>query len=161
MDDTGFAGLTATAPDGLALYGRDYGSRVWSRAPVVCLPGLTRNSADFHELALALSQHNERPRRVLALDYRGRGKSAYDPKWENYDPRVEAGDTLAFLTAAGVHEAFFVGTSRGGLISMGLSAIRPALIKAVILNDIRPGDKRQGSYPYPQLCRKNAATAHV
>lgn len=144
MDDTGFAHLTVSAPDGLSLYGRDYGSRVWSRTPIVCLAGLTRNSADFHELATALSQHNERPRRVLALDYRGRGLSARDPNWRNYDPRVEAADTMAFLTAAGVHEAIFVGTSRGGLITMGLGALRPSLIKAAVLNDIGPEIDGQG-----------------
>lgn len=144
MDETGFANLYASAPDGLKLYGRDYGSRTWDRLPVVCLAGLTRNSGDFHALAVWLSQHSERPRRVLALDYRGRGKSAYDPAWQNYDPRVEAADTLAFLTVAGIHQAVFIGTSRGGLISMGLSAIRPTIIKAAVLNDIGPEINAQG-----------------
>ncbi|MGL4812008.1 MAG: alpha/beta fold hydrolase [Beijerinckiaceae bacterium] len=138
MPDTGFSSFYATAPDGLRLHGRDYGSRLWTRTPLICLPGLSRTAADFHELALALSQHSERPRRVLALDYRGRGMSDHDPRWMNYDPYVEAGDTLAFLTAAGVHEAAFLGTSRGGLITMGLSAMRPALLRAAILNDIGP-----------------------
>ena len=138
MDETGFAHLEVSAPDGLRLYGRDYGSRLWDRLPVVCLPGLTRTSADFHDIALALSQHEDRPRRVLSLDYRGRGQSDFDPDWRNYDPRTEAADTMAFLTAAGVHEAVFIGTSRGALIVMALGALRPALVKAAVLNDFGP-----------------------
>src|SRR5215204_5594469 len=85
-------------------------------------PGLSRNASDFHDLALALAGDVERPRRVLALDYRGRGRSDYDPDWRNYDIKVELGDVLQVLTATGVEEAVFVGTSRGGISTMALSA---------------------------------------
>jgi pimeloyl-ACP methyl ester carboxylesterase len=127
-----------SASDGLRLHARDYGATYRSTLPVVCIPGLTRNSADFHELALNLSRDVKRPRRVLALDLRGRGLSEYDPDWTHYDPRTELGDVLQVLTATGIHQAVFVGTSRGGLITMGLSAARPALIFGAVLNDIGP-----------------------
>jgi pimeloyl-ACP methyl ester carboxylesterase len=132
----GYADLFVSATDGLRLYVRDYGS-LSRELPVVCLPGLARTSEDFHELALALS-NGEHARRVLALDYRGRGRSDWDKAWRNYDVRVELEDTLQVLTAAGIEEAIFIGTSRGGLITMGLSAVRPALVRAAILNDIGP-----------------------
>jgi pimeloyl-ACP methyl ester carboxylesterase len=133
-----FSDLFVTATDGLSLYARDYGSPLHDALPVVCLPGLTRNSADFHDLAMALSADPDRPRRVLALDYRGRGRSGRDRDWRNYSVPVELQDVLAVLTVAGVSEAVFVGTSRGGLIAMALSAIRPAAIRGVVLNDIGP-----------------------
>lgn len=133
----GFADLFVSASDGLRLYARDYAAHALHRRSVVCLPGLARTSWDFHELALALST-GPRPRRVLALDYRGRGRSEWDKDWRNYDVRVELDDTLQVLTAAGVEDAVFVGASRGGLIALGLSAIRPALLRGVVLNDVGP-----------------------
>lgn len=138
MPERGYADLTVSAADGLRLYARDYGPRLGDALPVVCLPGLTRNSADFHELALALASDAQRPRRVLAVDYRGRGRSEHDPNPKNYDVRIELGDVLQVLTAAGVAEAILVGTSRGGLITMAMAAMRPALVRGAVINDIGP-----------------------
>jgi pimeloyl-ACP methyl ester carboxylesterase len=134
----------STTNDGLKLHARDYGDRTWDALPVVCLPGLSRTAADFHELATHLSRDAAIRRRVLSLDYRGRGRSDYDTNHANYDIRIEAQDTLDVLTAAGVHAAVIVGTSRGGLISMALSAMRPALLRGVVLNDIGPVIEGQG-----------------
>lgn len=133
-----FSSVFVSAQDGLRLHARDYGDRAWSALPVVCLAGLTRNSVDFDTLAVALCTDPERPRRVLALDYRGRGLSGRDPDWQRYDVRIEAEDTLAVLAALGVGEAVFVGTSRGGLVSMAVAAMRPGVLKGVVLNDIGP-----------------------
>ena len=130
--------LYISASDGLRLYARDYGPLLSRTTPIICLPGLSRNSVDFHALALKLAQHPVHPRRVLALDYRGRGRSEYDKDWRRYDVRVEIDDTLQVLAAAGIERASFVGTSRGGLIIMGLAAMRPGLIEKVVLNDIGP-----------------------
>lgn len=137
-DEEGFRSLFISAGDGLRLHARDYGRRALDGLPVICLPGLARHSADFHELAVALSSARKGPRRVLALDYRGRGRSERDRNWRNYDVRTEAQDTLNVLTALGIDEALFVGTSRGGLIAMALAAIRPALVGGVVLNDVGP-----------------------
>jgi pimeloyl-ACP methyl ester carboxylesterase len=139
-----WAPFTCSAQDGLSLFARDYGPRVSSATPLVCLPGLTRNSADFHEMAVHFSRATKPARRVLALDYRGRGRSGYDTDWQKYDVRVEAGDVLAVLTAAGIEQAIFVGTSRGGVIAMVLGVMRPGAIKGVVLNDIGPVIDGQG-----------------
>jgi pimeloyl-ACP methyl ester carboxylesterase len=136
--DTGFAPLFISARDGLKLHARDYGPLASEAPPVVCLPGFARTAADFHELALALSQDAARPRRVLALDYRGRGLSDYDKDWKNYDIRVELDDLMQVLVATGIDRAVFVGTSRGGLLTMALAAARPAAIMGVVLNDVGP-----------------------
>lgn len=103
--------------------------------PVVCLPGLTRTAADFETLAERLSAAG---RRVIALDYRGRGLSAYDPNPANYTVGVELGDVLAVLDALVLRSAIFIGTSRGGILTMMLATVRPQAIAAAVLNDIGP-----------------------
>lgn len=123
-----------SAQDGLALYYRDYGDRLSRKTPVLCLAGLTRNSGDFSEVALRLSGE----RRVLCPDYRGRGRSAYDPDWRHYDPYVYISDISHLLAATGVDRAVIVGTSMGGLLAMGMAVLRPTLLAGVVLNDIGP-----------------------
>jgi pimeloyl-ACP methyl ester carboxylesterase len=78
------ASVFVTAPDGLTLHVRRYGSRVASALPVVCLPGLARTAADFHPVAGALAADPAQPRLILALDYRGHGRSEYDRNADNY-----------------------------------------------------------------------------
>ncbi len=127
----------ATAPDGLRLHYRDVGPKVSAVLPVMCLPGLTRTAEDFDPLASTLSQ-GITPRRVLSLDYRGRGLSAHDTDPGHYTVPVEAADVLAVMADAGVAEAVFVGTSRGGLIAMAIASFRPHCIRGTVLNDIGP-----------------------
>jgi pimeloyl-ACP methyl ester carboxylesterase len=130
--------LFVSAQDGLRLHVRTYGARANRALPVICLPGLARTTADFDTLALALSSDRERPRRVLALDYRGRGKSDYDRNAANYNLPVELADVLSVLTALGIGRAAFVGTSRGGILTMLLAVARPTAIVGCVLNDIGP-----------------------
>ncbi|NVO13970.1 MAG: alpha/beta hydrolase [Rhodoplanes sp.] len=138
MTDDGFRSHFVSATDGLRLHFREYGDRTRPGPPVVCLPGLTRTAADFHPLACALAGDPARPRRVLALDYRGRGLSGYDPDPSRYAVGIELDDVLTVLTAADAMPAVLVGTSRGGLISLAMAAARPAAIAGVVLNDIGP-----------------------
>ncbi|MGV3632870.1 MAG: alpha/beta fold hydrolase [Pseudorhodoplanes sp.] len=127
------------APDGLSLHVRCYGAAADTRhLPVLCLPGLTRNEADFEPLARHLSGDAERPRRVFALDSRGRGRSGYDRDWRNYNPAVELADVIAVMNALALDRAVFVGTSRGGILTMLMAAVQPALIAGALLNDIGP-----------------------
>ncbi|TJW39665.1 MAG: alpha/beta hydrolase, partial [Mesorhizobium sp.] len=135
---SGFSDFFYTSPDGLELHARIYGEANSGHWPVVCLPGLTRNCRDFHGVALFLSQQAQTPRNIVAFDYRGRGQSAYDADIGHYNVGVEAGDVLAGLAALGIEEAAFIGTSRGGLIIHVLGAMRPAVLRAIVLNDIGP-----------------------
>jgi len=134
MPDAGRS-IFVSAPDGLRLHVREYGARSASAA-AVCLPGLTRTVADFEVLAPALAQSG--PRRVICLDARGRGLSEYDRNPENYNLLVELGDVVAALTALAVGPAVFIGSSRGGLVTMYLGAAQPSAIAGVVLHDIGP-----------------------
>ena len=122
-----------TVRDGLRLHYRDYpGSS--DRPPLLCLPGLTRNSRDFAALAERYS-----PRlRVLALEFRGRAGSDYDPQAMRYNPLTYAKDVIELLDQLGIAQAIFVGTSLGGLVTMTVGALAPRRIAATILNDIGP-----------------------
>lgn len=133
----GFEPVFFSASDGLRLHARDYRPpHPGDLLPVVCLPGLTRNARDFHGLALSLARHA--PRRIVALDYRGRGLSERDRDPANYTIAVEADDVLAAMAVLGIAEAAFIGTSRGALIIHILAAMRPGALGAAVLNDAGP-----------------------
>lgn len=123
-----------TAQDGLSLYYRDYGDALSPKTPVLCLAGLTRNSADFDEVA----RHLAPARRVLAPDYRGRGRSAYDRDWRHYQPLTYLNDATHLLAANDIHEVVVIGTSLGGLLAMGLGVLHPTMLAGAVLNDIGP-----------------------
>jgi len=127
-----------SAQDGLMLTARMFGVHQPGRLPILCLPGLSRNSRDFITLGRHLSEDASQPRQVFALDYRGRGRSDHDRDWHNYTPLTEAHDVMAAAAALGIADAVLVGTSRGGLIAMILGALRPGLMAGVVLNDIGP-----------------------
>ncbi|MDZ7670507.1 MAG: alpha/beta hydrolase [Gammaproteobacteria bacterium] len=122
-----------TTGDGLKLYARDYPN---DSAPftVLCLHGLTRNSADFEDLAQVLARHY----RVVVMDQRGRGRSDNDPTPANYHLGTYVADTLTLLDALKVDDAALIGTSMGGLMSMVLGSTAPQRFRGMVLNDIGP-----------------------
>ena len=122
-----------TVEDGLRLHFRDYaGSN--DRLPLLCLHGLTRNLKDFDGFADLFAPG----RRVVSLDFRGRGRSEYDPRPERYTPLHYSGDVLRLMDHLGFAEAVFVGTSLGGLVTMIIAEFEPDRIAATILNDVGP-----------------------
>ena len=125
------------AQDGIELHVRVYGES-HTKIPLVCLPGLTRNARDFHDIATFLSTEASPARKVISVDYRGRGQSQPDPDWRNYTIEQEANDLLTTLARLNIEHAHFIGTSRGGLILFALTAMRPGIMKSVVLNDIGP-----------------------
>jgi len=120
--------------DDLDLYYRDYGDPDSPEIPLLCLTGLTRNSRDFERLALRFAAE----RRVISPDYRGRGRSQYDPDWRNYRPETYLNDIRHLLALLDVHKAVVIGTSLGGLLAMALGVLQPTVLAAVVLNDIGP-----------------------
>ncbi len=118
-----------TSSDGKRLYFEDAGTG----QPLLCLSGLTRNSKDFSFLAPHVTDL-----RMIAMDYRGRGKSDFDPDYMNYSIAREAQDVVELLDHLGLGKVTILGTSRGGLIAMALAASSPERLSGVILNDVGP-----------------------
>ena len=120
LPDAGYRERHVDTGDGPRLFVRDYAAEGrHGGLPVICLHGLTRNSADFHNLALAIAK---RGRRVIVPDMRGRGRSDRDPVPSRYRPDVYANDVAHILDVLGEPRAVFVGTSMGGIIAMRLAA---------------------------------------
>jgi pimeloyl-ACP methyl ester carboxylesterase len=146
MNANSATSIFIAAQDGLKLHVRSHmptlartlGPRIAAALPVVCLPGLARTVADFEVLAATVASDAHAPRWVIALDSRGRGRSDYDPDPANYSLPVELADVLAVLTALDIGEAVFIGTSRGGILTMLLAVARPTAIAGCVLNDIGP-----------------------
>ena len=123
-----------SAFDGRSLYYREYGDPLAPSPSILCLPGFSRNSRDFHTLACHLSEK----RRIVCPDYRGRGRSDYDGNPANYHPRVLLDDLRHLLTASGLDEFVAIGTSMGGILAMAFGAVAPSALQGAILNDIGP-----------------------
>ena len=119
-----------TTSDGLSLDWQEEGAGL----PLLCIPGLTRNAADFDELAAALDGRC----RLIRLTLRGRGASDRDPNPTNYNVAVEARDVVEFLDFLGLPKVTVIGTSRGGLIAMVLAATVHDRLSGVLLNDVGP-----------------------
>lgn len=118
------------APDGLRLAYADEGAG----HPILCLAGLTRNMRDFEPVVERFAGRA----RIIRMDLRGRGASAFDPDHGNYNPVVEGRDALALLDHLGLARVTILGTSRGGLIALGLGNSHAHRLHGVILNDIGP-----------------------
>jgi pimeloyl-ACP methyl ester carboxylesterase len=132
-----------SAHDGLRLHVREYGARSAPGMPVVCLPGLARTTADFDALAPALAA-GPPERHVIAIDSRGRGHSDHDADHTNYNCMTELGDIVSVLFALGVGPAVFVGSSRGGILTMLLGTVHPSSLAAVVLHDVGPVHEAKG-----------------
>lgn len=151
--------------DGLQLYARDYAATASSgtapRCPVICIPGLTRNSADFHDIAQAIAANG---RRVLAVDLRGRARSQHAARASSYNASTYAADILALMQAQAIPRAVFIGTSLGVLVTMTVASKRSEAVAAAILNDAGPevpnaALERIASYagkPVPPMTRVDA-----
>lgn len=120
--------------DGLSLYYGLYSARSPVGLPVLCLPGLTRNSRDFVALAAHLAEEHD----VIAADLRGRGRSAWDPDPSHYQLAAYVQDVWSLLESRGIVRVVVIGTSLGALIGMVMAATQPTRMAGIILNDAGP-----------------------
>ena len=119
--------------DGLKLHYRDYPGAA-SRTPLICMPGLTRNARDFEPVAELLGGK----RRIIAIDFRGRGDSAYAKDPMSYMPLTYMQDVDALLRVLELKSFITLGTSLGGIVSMLLATMWKDKMKGAILNDVGP-----------------------
>jgi pimeloyl-ACP methyl ester carboxylesterase len=119
--------------DGLRLHYRDYPGPA-GKPPLICLPGLTRNARDYEELAARLAGEW----RVICVEFRGRGESAYAKDPMTYVPLVYLQDIEALLAELAIERFVAVGTSLGGIVTMLLAATDGGKLAGVVLNDVGP-----------------------
>ena len=119
--------------DGLRLHYRDYPGDA-TRPPLLCLPGLTRNARDFEGLAARLAGRW----RLIAVDFRGRGDSAYAKDPMSYVPSTYVQDIEALLAELTIDRYIAVGTSLGGIVTMLLAGTARETMAGAILNDVGP-----------------------
>lgn len=120
--------------DGLRLHYRDYPGGKDNRPPIVCVPGLTRNARDFAHVAERLAPQW----RVICVDLRGRGDSAYAKFPMSYTPLQYRQDLDALFDELKLGRIVMFGTSLGGLLTMLTALQRPGLIAGALINDIGP-----------------------
>jgi pimeloyl-ACP methyl ester carboxylesterase len=131
-----YSNLYWSSAEGLRLHARDYAGGTWQaeRPAIVCLPGLTRNARDYAALAETLAP----AWRVIAVDFRGRGKSEAAKEPGSYLPATYVEDVEAMLVEAGIGRYVAIGTSLGGIVAMMLAARTPGRIAGAVLGDIGP-----------------------
>ncbi len=137
-----------TSADGLTLHYTDEGAG----HPVIALSGLTRTGRDFDYIAPHLGDV-----RLVRPDYRGRGQSGWSPNFNTYSLPVESGDVLRLMDHLGLERAAILGTSRGGLIAMGLAAHARDRLTGVCLNDIGPEIAPEGLAAIEAFIGRNPA----
>jgi pimeloyl-ACP methyl ester carboxylesterase len=119
--------------DGLRLHYREYAGDT-SRPPIVCIPGLTRNARDFEGVAGRLAGDW----RLICVELRGRGESAYAKDPMTYVPLTYLQDLEALIRELALTRFVLFGTSLGGLMTMLLSMSDSRRIAAGLINDIGP-----------------------
>jgi pimeloyl-ACP methyl ester carboxylesterase len=117
--------------NGLALHYLEWGKP--DASPIVCVHGYTSSAQAFN----ALARHLQDRYRILALDVRGHGESAWSPTGA-YRYADQASDLTAFARQLGLDKFVLVGTSMGGIIAMAFAAEHGERLRGLVINDIGP-----------------------
>ena len=102
---------------------------------VVCVHGLTRQGRDFDALAADLVQAG---RRVVCPDVVGRGRSDWLADPMGYVVPGYVADMVTLLARLDAQRVDWVGTSMGGLIGLGVAALKGSPLRRLVLNDVGP-----------------------
>ncbi|MEN9418284.1 MAG: hypothetical protein RI988_1904 [Pseudomonadota bacterium] len=102
---------------------------------VVCVHGLTRQGRDFDALAMDLVGAG---RRVVCPDVVGRGRSDWLGDPMGYAIPTYVADMVTLLARLDAQQLDWVGTSMGGLIGLGVAALRGSPVRRLVLNDVGP-----------------------
>jgi len=108
----------------------------WGNAgaqPLVLLHGIARCAHAFDHLAPHFADHY----RVLAIDLRGHGDSAWDAGG-NYLVEDYVSDVEALLDALALDDVVLWGNSTGGRVAQVIAGRQPGRVRAVIVEDVGP-----------------------
>src|SRR5688572_9775404 len=100
-------------------------------AAVVLLQGLGLSSKFWFDVPDLLADDGKTPRRVLAVDNRGTGRS--DKPRRPWTMGTMADDVVAVLDHAGIEAAFVVGISMGGMIAQHVALRHPTRVRGLVL----------------------------
>ena len=100
-----------------------------SASPLLLMHGITVSHATWDWLIPSLAGRF----RVLALDFRGHGKSGRAP--DDYQPQAYVTDAIAVLEELADGPAVVIGHSLGGMTGAALIQQRPDLVRAAVLED--------------------------
>jgi pimeloyl-ACP methyl ester carboxylesterase len=103
-------------------------------AVLLCVHGVTRVSDDFDALAAVMSDRY----RVICPDVVGRGRSSWLANPLGYQLPQYVSDMVTLIARLDVAQVDWFGTSMGGLIGMGVAALKDHPIRKMLLNDIGP-----------------------
>ena len=103
-------------------------------AVLLCVHGVTRVSDDFDSLAAVMSDRY----RVICPDVVGRGRSSWLANPLGYQLPQYVSDMVTLIARLDVAQVDWFGTSMGGLIGMGVAALKDNPIRKMLLNDIGP-----------------------
>jgi pimeloyl-ACP methyl ester carboxylesterase len=101
---------------------------------LLCVHGLTRQGRDFDTLARALCNDY----RVVCPDVVGRGRSAWLADPMHYGLPQYVADMVTLLARLNAEEVDWVGTSMGGLIGLGVAALKGSPLRRFVINDVGP-----------------------
>ena len=130
--------------DGLKLYVRHYPAPDEKLRPVICLSGLSRNSREFHTLASSLASIRSGRATFTASIIAGAGGRNTIGSGATTRPSSSFATFSTSSPCTALHKVGIVGTSRGGIISMLMAALRPTAMGPVVLNDIGPVIETRG-----------------
>lgn len=118
--------------NGLELHVTEWGPAcAW---PIVMLHGIRGYGDTFAGLAGALQPDF----RVIALDQRGRGASAWDPQQRYYTGAYVA-DLEALVDTLGLAQFDLLGHSMGGINAIVYAARHPQRVRRMVIEDAGPG----------------------
>ena len=120
--------------------------------PVVCVHGYTGSADAFNALARRFTDRV----RLLAMDVRGHGESAWSPDGA-YRYEDQVGDLAGFVDQLGLGRFTLIGTSMGGIIAMAYAGGNPDRLAGLVINDIGP-DPEAGTQRITQTVGDRPAT---
>jgi esterase len=118
---------------GLRFHYRDWPSTKAGAKDLVLLHGFTGHARSWDAFAAAMSDRY----RVLALDQRGHGETAWAPA-DRYGTDEMAEDLVACVGALGLSDFTLLGLSMGGMVAMNYAGRRPKELSALVIVDIGP-----------------------